>query len=47
MGALDLTPLEKALAALDRGLARWQAAPTDAELRDACIQRFEFTFELS
>jgi len=47
LGELDLTPLEKALAALDRGLARWQVAPTDEELRDACIQRFEFTFELS
>lgn len=46
MTILDLTPLEKALAALNRGLTRWQAAPNDAELRDACIQRFEFTFEL-
>lgn len=44
---LDLTPLQLALAALDRGLARWLAAPSDEELRDACIQRFEFTFELS
>ncbi len=44
---LDLTPLAKALAALDRGLVRWTAAPADEELRDACIQRFEFTFELS
>lgn len=43
---LDLTPLESALASLDRGLDRWQAAPEDEELRDACIQRFEFTFEL-
>ncbi|WP_058556335.1 nucleotidyltransferase substrate binding protein [Thiohalocapsa sp. ML1] len=44
---LDLTPLAKALAVLDRGLARWSTAPTDEELRDACIQRFEFTFELA
>jgi nucleotidyltransferase substrate binding protein (TIGR01987 family) len=43
---LDLTPLERALAALQRGLLRWQSAPDDEELRDACIQRFEFTFEL-
>lgn len=43
---LDLSPLNRALAALDRGLARWSAAPADEELRDACIQRFEFTFEL-
>jgi nucleotidyltransferase substrate binding protein (TIGR01987 family) len=44
---LDLTSLEKALAALDRALARSAKAPSDEELRDACIQRFEFTFELS
>lgn len=44
---LDLTPLEKATAALDRGLSRWLPVPDDHELRDACIQRFEFTFELS
>lgn len=44
---LDLTPLEKALAALERGLLRATAAPDDEELRDACIQRFEFTFELA
>jgi nucleotidyltransferase substrate binding protein (TIGR01987 family) len=45
--ALDLEPLERALAALMRGLARSEAAPADEELRDACIQRFEFTFELA
>lgn len=44
---LDLTSYEKALAALERGLARAAAAPGDEELRDACIQRFEFTFELA
>ncbi len=44
---LDLSPLEKALAALDRGLARALAAPPGEELRYACIQRFEFTFELA
>jgi nucleotidyltransferase substrate binding protein (TIGR01987 family) len=43
---LDLTSLEQALAALDRALARSAKAPSDEELRDACIQRFEFTFEL-
>lgn len=47
MTPLDLSPLEKALAALDRGLRRALAAPSDEELRDACIQRFEFCFELS
>lgn len=44
---LDLTSFRRALAALDRGLARWASAPGDEELRDACIQRFEFTFELA
>jgi nucleotidyltransferase substrate binding protein (TIGR01987 family) len=45
---LDLSPLQAALASLHRGLARWQAAnEPDEELRDACIQRFEYTFELS
>lgn len=45
---LDLTPLQSALASLQRGLVRWQASNgQDEELRDACIQRFEYTFELS
>jgi nucleotidyltransferase substrate binding protein (TIGR01987 family) len=44
---LDLSFFEKALSALDRGLARASASPGDEELRDACIQRFEFTFELA
>ena len=44
---LDLTSLRDALASLNRALIRWQAAgPQDEELRDACIQRFEYTFEL-
>lgn len=44
---LDLGSFQKALSALDRALSRSQAAPGDEELRDACIQRFEFTFELA
>lgn len=44
---LDLTSLTNALASLRRGLARYAAAPEDEELRDACIQRFEYCFELS
>ncbi len=47
MPRLDLSSLESTLAALDRGLARALPAPDDEELRDACIQRFEFCFELS
>ncbi|RCK80931.1 MAG: hypothetical protein OZSIB_2819 [Candidatus Ozemobacter sibiricus] len=46
MSLLDLTSLEKALAALHRGLQRAQGAPDDEELRDAVIQRFEFTMDL-
>ena len=46
--SIDLTPLQGALASLRRGLIRWQATQDqDEELRDACIQRFEYTFELS
>lgn len=44
---LDLSSLEKALAALQRALARARENPGDEELRDACIQRFEFSFELA
>jgi nucleotidyltransferase substrate binding protein (TIGR01987 family) len=45
--ALDLSSLEKAVNSLNRALVRAVAAPEDEELRDACIQRFEYTFELS
>lgn len=44
--ALDLSSLEKAVNSLNRALVRAVAAPDDEELRDACIQRFEYTFEL-
>ncbi|MBN1961147.1 MAG: nucleotidyltransferase substrate binding protein [Deltaproteobacteria bacterium] len=43
---LILTPLERALTSLNRALERAQKALDDEELRDACIQRFEYTFEL-
>lgn len=43
---LDFSPLEKAVNSLHRALARATTAPGDEELRDACIQRFEYTFEL-
>ena len=45
--ALDFSPLHKALMSLNRALAKSSTAPDDEELRDACIQRFEYTFELS
>ena len=44
---LDLTSLRDALASLRRALVRWQPNPADEEIRDACIQRFEYCFELS
>lgn len=44
--SLDFSPLEKAVGSLNRALARAHGAPGDEELRDACIQRFEYTFEL-
>jgi nucleotidyltransferase substrate binding protein (TIGR01987 family) len=44
---LDFSPLEKALLSLKKGLKRATEHPKDEELRDACIQRFEYSFELS
>jgi nucleotidyltransferase substrate binding protein (TIGR01987 family) len=44
---LDLSALEKALASLARALQRAQGLPADEELRDASIQRFEYSFELA
>jgi nucleotidyltransferase substrate binding protein (TIGR01987 family) len=44
---LDLSALDKALASLSRALVRAQGLPADEELRDASIQRFEYSFELA
>jgi nucleotidyltransferase substrate binding protein (TIGR01987 family) len=44
---LDFSSLNKALSALQRGWDRSGKQPLDEELRDACIQRFEFSFELA
>jgi nucleotidyltransferase substrate binding protein (TIGR01987 family) len=44
---LDLSALEKALASLARALLRSHGVPADEELRDACILRFEYSFELA
>jgi predicted nucleotidyltransferase len=43
---VNLTALDRARAELDCALARSAKAPSDEDLRDACIQRFECTFEL-
>jgi nucleotidyltransferase substrate binding protein (TIGR01987 family) len=44
---LDTTSLGNAVRRLREGLARFEHAPTDEQLRDGLIQRFEFTYELS
>lgn len=41
---IDLGPFRKALSSLARGIACAEAAFLDEELRDAVIQRFEFTY---
>jgi len=46
-GRIDLSPLEKALSRLSFGIGRAEGSPDDEELRDAVIQRFEYSFELS
>lgn len=43
---LDLSSLEKAIASLGRAIDRSQKDLTDEEVRDAVIQRFEYTYEL-
>ena len=43
---LDLGSLVKALASLRKALDRSEAAPGDAELRDAVIHRFGYSYEL-
>ena len=44
---LDLSSFDKALASLNKALLRARKSPGDEELRDACIQRFEYTFEIA
>ncbi len=44
---LDTTAFEKAIASLERAVSRAQGSPNDEELRDAVIQRFEYTMDLS
>ena len=45
--SLDFTPLQKALSSLDIAIKRSKADPKDKEIRDAVIQRFEYSFELT
>jgi nucleotidyltransferase substrate binding protein (TIGR01987 family) len=44
---LDTTSLGNAVWRLREGVARWRGEPTDEQIRDGLIQRFEFTYELS
>ena len=44
---LDLSALLSAIDRLDEGLARYRTDPSDTQIRDGLIQRFEFTYEIS
>lgn len=44
---LDLSSFNKALKSLKRAILRSQEETGDEELRDAVIQRFEYTYEIS
>ena len=44
---LDPAPLANAVQRLREGLRRHEQDPTDEQIRDGLIQRFEFTYELS
>lgn len=44
---IDLTPFEKALKTLDEIIIRYEKEKDDDAIRDAVIQRFEYTYSLS
>ena len=44
---VDISPLGRALGQLEQAIAAWVDKPADDFIRDAIIQRFEFTYELS
>ncbi len=44
---LDISSFESALSSFERAVVRAKGAPEDEELRDAVIQRFEYTYELA
>jgi nucleotidyltransferase substrate binding protein (TIGR01987 family) len=44
---LNIQSLINAHNSLDKGIKRARQDSTDLEVRDACIQRFEYTFELA
>ena len=45
--ALILDPIKKTFLSLTKAMDRSKQNPEDLEVRDACIQRFEYTYELS
>jgi len=44
---LDFSSFKMALASLEKAMIRSKTVPDDEEVRDAVIQRFEYTYELS
>ena len=44
--SFDITPLADVIGRLREGLVRHLGEPSDDQLRDGLIQRFEFTYEL-
>lgn len=44
---IDFSSLQKALKTLEEALTARAADPADKFIRDACIQRFEYSYELS
>ena len=44
---LSIEPFEKAIVSLEQALDRHGQDPSDDLIRDACIQRFEFTYEIA
>lgn len=44
---LDFSSFKKAIGSLGKAIVRTQKEPNDEELRDAVIQRFEYTYELA
>jgi nucleotidyltransferase substrate binding protein (TIGR01987 family) len=45
--SLDVTSLGNAVRRLREGLERYKREPTDEQIRNGLIQRFEFTYELT
>jgi nucleotidyltransferase substrate binding protein (TIGR01987 family) len=44
---LDLTPFNKALSSLHEALEAYKKEPSNKFILDSCIQRFEYTYEIS